>query len=271
MMRQSHGLVISKHEKGSHGISEEGHIGLLAGGQLEGPEKFLADINKMSQGNEAFLRSQGLDPEQMVREAQERDAAKHEMTVGSGRMEDGHFRVVPPIDPSLDEPEVTRLQQQRAAVRESALLVGTDGRPLQVVERVPVPEGVIHLADGRAIQQMSMTEGKLTDADLLAHVKPELDQRDADEVLAEQGLDCESPDVEVWTSTISDWLQTKPDALHVRPAEIITEALGVLDGAHANQRVTAIMTKLGWAHGKRRVVDGQPPMFVFTRPVEAKP
>lgn len=82
-VRQSRTIIVS-HEK-AHNLSADVKALLMKGGQMFDPEKFMGSIESMLAGHETFLREQRLDPEQMAREAKEKEAAIHAIDISSGQ------------------------------------------------------------------------------------------------------------------------------------------------------------------------------------------
>lgn len=80
-VRQSRSLVVSHESR--HNISPEVKVLFLKGGQMYDPMKNLSDVVDMLAGHERFLREQGLNPEEMVKEAKEAEAAEHAIEVSS--------------------------------------------------------------------------------------------------------------------------------------------------------------------------------------------
>lgn len=124
-MRQSRSIIVSYHEKGANqNISPEAFDMLVKGGQLGMNQgKWMSNLQNMLAGQESFLNAQGLDPRQMEKEAKTAEMAKHAISVGQQGSDgmasmvlgpDGKPIFTRPIDPTLDEDNVTRLSEARA-------------------------------------------------------------------------------------------------------------------------------------------------------------
>lgn len=103
IIRQSRSFIITKPDANGVDLSSEMRDLLYKGGQMSSPEKFFSDIGKMLQGQADFLAEQGLDVDEMVKEAKEAEAKKHALTVESiepGRVRSGDGSYTEPAQAS---------------------------------------------------------------------------------------------------------------------------------------------------------------------------
>lgn len=95
-MYQSRGLILGLFDRRGINISEQAFNLMKASGHIKESEP--VNVDQLIADHEAFLVRQGLDPQEMEKEAQEADMAKHAISVGqTGTAE--------PVTPPESEPE----------------------------------------------------------------------------------------------------------------------------------------------------------------------
>jgi len=87
VIRQSKSFIIHLPRNGNVELTDDVRAAMRKGGQLGDVDTFRGSIQQMLSGQENFLVSQGLDPREMEREAKEREAAKHQLTVVTEKTE----------------------------------------------------------------------------------------------------------------------------------------------------------------------------------------
>lgn len=78
-VRQSRSFIITHPDRVT--LAAETQELMRKGGQFASPGEFTSSIERMLGGQAAFLEKQGLDPEQMEKEAQEAQAKKHALVL----------------------------------------------------------------------------------------------------------------------------------------------------------------------------------------------
>lgn len=83
VIRQSKSFIIHLPANGHIKLSDDVRAAMKQGGQLGSVDTFRGGIVQMLSGQVDFLNSQGLNPREMEKEAQEASLAKHQLTVVS--------------------------------------------------------------------------------------------------------------------------------------------------------------------------------------------